>query len=91
MAHTGSTWSDRYVGAISADTRGFSVKLVVSGSALTCVRRLLVPDACMHVCFLFSVSSGSFEHGTFCETFHSEVAGWRKCEACGKVRTPACC
>ncbi|XP_020159212.1 B3 domain-containing protein Os07g0563300 isoform X1 [Aegilops tauschii subsp. strangulata] len=27
---------------------------------------------------------GSFEHGTFCETFHSEVAGWRKCEACGK-------
>ena len=50
---------------------------------LTCVRLLLVPDACMHVCF--SVSSGSFEQGSFCETFHSDVAGWRNCEACGKV------
>ncbi|CAM0906289.1 unnamed protein product [Alopecurus aequalis] len=27
---------------------------------------------------------GSFEQGSFCETFHSEVAGWRNCEACGK-------
>ncbi|KAM0892242.1 hypothetical protein ACQ4PT_025880 [Festuca glaucescens] len=26
----------------------------------------------------------SFEQGSFCETFHSEVAGWRNCEACGK-------
>ena len=50
---------------------------------LTCVR-LRVPDACMHV---FSLCSGSFEQGSFCETFHSEVAGWRNCEACGKVCT----
>jgi hypothetical protein len=42
----------------------------------------------MHACmcvFCFSVRSGSFEQGSFCETFHSEVAGWRNCEACGKV------
>lgn len=26
----------------------------------------------------------AFEQGTFCETFHSEAAGWRKCETCGK-------
>ncbi|PKU84607.1 B3 domain-containing protein [Dendrobium catenatum] len=27
----------------------------------------------------------SFDHGNFCETFHSNAAGWRKCESCGKV------
>ncbi|XP_020682691.1 B3 domain-containing protein Os07g0563300 isoform X2 [Dendrobium catenatum] len=26
----------------------------------------------------------SFDHGNFCETFHSNAAGWRKCESCGK-------
>ncbi|KAJ1700708.1 hypothetical protein LUZ63_000487 [Rhynchospora breviuscula] len=25
-----------------------------------------------------------FEQGNFCETFHSDVAGWRSCENCGK-------
>nr|XP_009412433.1 PREDICTED: B3 domain-containing protein Os07g0563300-like isoform X2 [Musa acuminata subsp. malaccensis] len=28
--------------------------------------------------------SCAFEQGSFCETFHSDVAGWRNCEACGK-------
>ncbi|WOL04873.1 B3 domain-containing protein [Canna indica] len=28
--------------------------------------------------------SCAFEQGTFCETFHSDVAGWRSCETCGK-------
>lgn len=26
----------------------------------------------------------SFDQGNFCETFHSDAAGWRKCESCGK-------
>ncbi|KAH0469072.1 hypothetical protein IEQ34_002304 [Dendrobium chrysotoxum] len=26
----------------------------------------------------------SFNHGNFCETFHLDAAGWRKCESCGK-------
>ncbi|KAJ6815729.1 putative pentatricopeptide repeat-containing protein [Iris pallida] len=26
----------------------------------------------------------AFEQGSFCETFHSEAAGWRKCELCQK-------
>ncbi|XP_020596220.1 B3 domain-containing protein Os07g0563300-like isoform X2 [Phalaenopsis equestris] len=26
----------------------------------------------------------SFDNGNFCETFHSDAAGWRKCESCGK-------
>ncbi|ONK65687.1 uncharacterized protein A4U43_C07F39660 [Asparagus officinalis] len=25
-----------------------------------------------------------YEKGTFCETFHLDAAGWRKCESCGK-------
>ncbi|PNT74937.1 hypothetical protein BRADI_1g24720v3 [Brachypodium distachyon] len=83
MAPTGSTWSDRYVVAISEDIREFCVKL----GGLWFDSRAThgwVPGACMHVCSLFSVCSGSFEQGSFCETFHSEVAGWRNCEACGK-------
>ncbi|KAL5196579.1 hypothetical protein ABZP36_000091 [Zizania latifolia] len=27
---------------------------------------------------------GSFEQGSFCESFHLDVAGWRNCESCGK-------
>ncbi|XP_020092484.1 B3 domain-containing protein Os07g0563300-like isoform X2 [Ananas comosus] len=26
----------------------------------------------------------TYEQGMFCETFHSDVAGWRNCETCGK-------
>ncbi|KAG0477227.1 hypothetical protein HPP92_013631 [Vanilla planifolia] len=26
----------------------------------------------------------AFEKGNFCETFHSDATGWRKCETCGK-------
>lgn len=26
----------------------------------------------------------TFDQGNFCETFHSDSAGWRKCESCGK-------
>ncbi|XP_010268825.1 PREDICTED: B3 domain-containing protein Os07g0563300-like [Nelumbo nucifera] len=28
--------------------------------------------------------ASAFEEGRFCETFHSEAAGWRSCEICGK-------
>ncbi|ONK75980.1 uncharacterized protein A4U43_C03F22580 [Asparagus officinalis] len=28
--------------------------------------------------------SCAYEQGTFCETFHLDAAGWRKCESCGK-------
>ncbi|XP_039114813.1 B3 domain-containing protein Os07g0563300-like [Dioscorea cayenensis subsp. rotundata] len=27
---------------------------------------------------------GNYEQGTFCETFHSDDAGWRNCESCRK-------
>ncbi|XP_042472786.1 B3 domain-containing protein Os07g0563300-like isoform X2 [Zingiber officinale] len=33
---------------------------------------------------LCSRCSCAFEQGTFCETFHSGVTGWRNCETCGK-------
>nr|QDX18300.1 B3 domain-containing protein Os07g0563300-like isoform X2 [Cymbidium sinense] len=26
----------------------------------------------------------AFDQGNFCETYHSDAAGWRKCESCGK-------
>ncbi|PKA52415.1 B3 domain-containing protein [Apostasia shenzhenica] len=26
----------------------------------------------------------TFDKGSFCETFHSDATGWRKCESCGK-------
>lgn len=29
-----------------------------------------------------------FEQGRFCETFHSDDAGWRTCNSCKKVRSP---
>ncbi|XP_019055852.1 PREDICTED: B3 domain-containing protein Os07g0563300-like [Nelumbo nucifera] len=28
--------------------------------------------------------ASAFEEGRYCETFHSEAAGWRGCESCGK-------
>ncbi|KAJ4977240.1 hypothetical protein NE237_002346 [Protea cynaroides] len=28
--------------------------------------------------------ASAFEEGRYCETFHSDAAGWRKCESCGK-------
>ena len=35
--------------------------------------------------FLFCLGSYAFDQGSFCETFHSDNDGWRKCESCGKV------
>lgn len=29
-----------------------------------------------------------FDQGRFCETFHSDDAGWRTCNACKKVGHP---
>jgi hypothetical protein len=94
-APTGSTWSDRHVGAISRDTQGFCANW--AGSFWGCFDLHATPfvHGCMHACCLltalcFSVTSSQFEQGIYCETFHSEEGGWRNCETCGKVRLCVC-
>lgn len=47
----------------------------------------LFGTGCVDICCLLTLldCSSTFDQGNFCETYHSDAAGWRKCESCGKV------
>ncbi|RWW12404.1 hypothetical protein BHE74_00030510 [Ensete ventricosum] len=56
-------------------------------SSFLLLRKGSFPQPLVKMCpgvFSFPYSC-AFEQGSFCETFHSDVAGWRNCEACGKM------
>jgi hypothetical protein len=97
MAPAGSTWSDRYVVCDFAGCPGVSCKVggsfpgVWFDSRATC--SLLVPDACMHVCFLFFCAQRLVRAGELLRDVPFR-GGWM--EELRSVRegvypTPTCC